>query len=86
MQNFVGFFQHAKDLMSAAETRGGSAFVHQTWVNRIKRALEEANKDNDLIYHARIPDLSSLPALGKAPVAKPTPIASSMSSNFTGEQ
>ena len=77
--------QHAKDLMSAAETRGGQAFIFQKWSSRIQRALDEANKDNDLIYHARVPDLSTLPALGKHAVAKATDFAEPLSSNFQGE-
>ena len=71
--------------MSAAETRGGQAFIFQKWSSRIQRALDEANKDNDLIYHARVPDLSTLPALGKHAVAKATDFAEPLSSNFQGE-
>ena len=38
-----------------------------------------------MIYHARIPDLSSLPALGKHAVAKPTDFSTPLSQNFQGK-
>ena len=34
-----------------------------------------ANKDNDFIYHERVPAHADLAAIGRAPVAKPTPLA-----------
>lgn len=39
-------------------------------------AYESARKDNDFIYHARIPDYKSIAPIGKAALAKPTPIPS----------
>lgn len=40
--------------------------------SKAMRGLEDAKKDNDFIYHAKIPDYKSLAAIGKAPLAKPT--------------
>ncbi len=76
--------QHAKDLMIAADTRSGGTFIFKDYNGRIQRALKDAEKDNDLIYHARVPDVKTLAVVGKAAVAKSTPPASPMSSNFTG--
>ena len=39
---------------------GGSA----DWGKRSDRALTEAKKDNDFIYHERIPDIKTLNAIG----------------------
>ena len=77
--------QHSLELMSAAESRSGGEFLHQREKVRVADALKSAKKDNDFIYHAIVPDVKSLPAIGKAVVAKPIPIAGPMSSKFTGK-
>ena len=43
-----------------------------TWYNKAERALADAKKDNDFIYHERIPDQKTLKPIGKAAVAKAT--------------
>ncbi|GAB1608342.1 programmed cell death 6-interacting protein-like isoform X6 [Argonauta hians] len=73
---------HADELMKASQTRGSGSFCFRTEHNKIVRALELAVKDNDFIYHEKIPDCKSLSVIGKAPVAKPTPLPSTMSSKF----
>ena len=45
-----------------------------TWYNKAEKALADAKKDNDFIYHERIPDQKSLKPIGKAAVAKATPL------------
>ena len=40
----------------------------------MNRALVAAKKDNDFIYHERIPSPEDLPVIGRAPMAKPTSI------------
>ena len=72
------------ELMNASQQRGGTTFAFRNEVGRIQRALESAKKDNDFIYHDKIPDLKNLPAIGKAAVAKPTPFSPPLSSKFTG--
>merc|ERR1719184_173067 len=42
------------------------------WTKRATRALTDAKKDNDFIYHERIPDVKVLTAIGRAAVVKPT--------------
>ncbi|XP_076336080.1 programmed cell death 6-interacting protein-like isoform X2 [Tachypleus tridentatus] len=78
----VARLQHASELMKAAETRGGTTFNFSDYVGRINHSYQEAKKDNDFIYHARVPDLKSLQPIGKAALAKPTPFPEKLSSNF----
>ena len=77
-------FQHAKSLMSAAENRGGSTFKFQDLQKKIYRGLEEAEKDNNFIYHAKVPELNNIATIGKAAVAKSLPLSQPMSPNFKG--
>lgn len=58
--------------------------VFKTESAAIQKAYELAKKDNDFIYHERIPDIKQLPAIGKAPLAKALPVASPMSPRFKG--
>ena len=44
----------------------------------------KVKKDNDMIYHDKIPPHSDLPQVGKAVVAKPLPMAEKMSSSNIG--
>lgn len=81
---YCSYIQHAKDLMTAAETRGSSQFIFQDMQKKIVAALKDAEKDNDFIYHAKIPELSSLTPIAKAPIAKSTPLNSPMSQQFKG--
>ena len=52
---------------------------------KIQRELDSAQKDNDFIYHDIIPDVKSLPGLGKAAVAKPLAVPEKFSTNFVGK-
>ena len=73
----------ARELLSGAETRGGSAFIHTDEARRIARLLEDAEKDNNFIYHAKVPEKNRLPSIAKAALAKPLPVNSPMSKDFT---
>jgi len=70
--------------MSAAEAHGGSGFLFADLQKRLLRDLQDAEKDNNFIYHAKIPEVSSLTAIPKTVVAKSTPLSSPMSSQFKG--
>jgi len=70
--------------MSAAESHSGSSFLFTDIQKRLLRALQDAEKDNDFIYHAKIPEITSLSSISKAAVAKSTPVTSPMSSQFKG--
>ena len=71
--------------MAAAATRGGANFSFKQDQDKIQRELESAEKDNNFIYHDKIPDIKALPSLSKAAVAKPLAIPDKWSSNFQGE-
>lgn len=43
--------------------------------------MAEARKDNDFIYHERIPDIKSVTPIGKALLAKPLPLPERFSSS-----
>ena len=79
-------FQHAIQLMTTAQQRGGTTFSFRSEMTRMQRGLELSRKDNDFIYHDRIPDIRSLPVIGKAAVAKATLFSTPLSSRFTGER
>lgn len=55
-------------------------------VDKINRALTAAKKDNDFIYHDRVPDLKDLEPIGKASLVKSTPVVVPLSQKFTGKQ
>ncbi|KAF8359647.1 alx-1 [Pristionchus pacificus] len=48
----------------------------------IPKAHAAAKKDNDFIYHERVPDVSTLPVLAKAAVAKALPVTHPISPRF----
>lgn len=52
--------------------------------DKISRALTAAKKDNDFIYHDRVPDLKDLDPIGKATLVKSTPVNVPISQKFTG--
>lgn len=52
---------------------------------KAQRNLTEAQKDNDFIYHERIPDPKNLAGIGKAAIAKVSPIPNRFSNNFKGK-
>lgn len=55
-------------------------------VDKINRALAAAKKDNDFIYHDRVPDLKDLESIGKASLVKSTPVVVPLSQKFTGKR
>lgn len=66
--------EYAKTLFSAGLERGGSGDLLKCkdWMRKTDQLLADAKKDNDFIYHERVPDSKSLAPVGKATVAKPT--------------
>ncbi|VDO63341.1 unnamed protein product [Heligmosomoides polygyrus] len=53
-------------------------------VSEIENAQKAANSDNRLIYHERIPEHFTLPALPRANLAKPTPLSNPLYAGFKG--
>lgn len=72
------------ELFKAAQTRSGKPSLFQEFANKAQRNLNEAKKDNDFIYHERIPDVKALELVGKAQLAKVLPLTHPISQNFKG--
>ena len=74
--------------MTAGEARGGPAhFLFAGEKQRISLRLVAAKKDNDFIYHDRVPSHASMPSVDKLSVAKRNAniCNDNMSDNFKGE-
>lgn len=74
--------EHAVELFKAAQQRSNKPNLFQEYANKAQRNLTEVKKDNDFIYHERIPDIKTLEPVGKAHVAKLVPMPEVLSSNF----
>ncbi|RZC42803.1 BRO1, ALIX LYPXL bnd, FUN14, DUF3824 and/or DUF1204 domain containing protein [Asbolus verrucosus] len=74
--------ERSVELFKAAQQRSGKTSLFQDLQHRAERNLAEAKKDNDFIYHERIPDIKSLDLIGKAQPAKVLQLAQPMSHNF----
>lgn len=68
--------------MKTASTRAGVKFMFRVEQDRLKRELETAEKENNLIYHDRVPDAAALPTVPKALVAREIPIENPMNKDF----
>lgn len=73
------------ELFRASQQRSGRVIFPEL-MKKTERNLNEAKKDNDFIYHDRIPDLNSLPPIGKAQPAKMLQLTYPLSQNFKGNQ
>ena len=81
----ISRLQYSLELFSACQTRAGVPGLGgcSDWVKRANRALTDAKKDNDFIYHERIPDVKQLTAVGRAAVVKPTALPDKFLPNDT---
>lgn len=77
--------QYALELFKSAQQLTGKTTFFQDHINRAQKALVESKKDNDFIYHERVPDAKSLPAIGKAPLAKMLPLPEKMGQSSKGK-
>jgi len=70
----ISRLQYSLELFAACQSRSGLPGLGgcSDWVKRANRGLTDAKKDNDFIYHERIPDVKQLTAIGRAAVVKPT--------------
>ncbi|XP_054279937.1 programmed cell death 6-interacting protein isoform X2 [Macrosteles quadrilineatus] len=78
----IARLQSAIEYLKAAQTRSGKPGVTADIIAKAERHLKEALKDNDFIYHERIPDAKSLTPIGRAPLAKAQSVPPKLSSNF----
>nr|CAH7717144.1 unnamed protein product [Callosobruchus chinensis] len=77
----ISRLQRASELFKAAQSRCGKALFEDLAL-KVERNLAEARKDNDFIYHERIPDIKAVDPIGKAQPAKVLQVAHPMSPNF----
>nr|XP_024219620.1 programmed cell death 6-interacting protein isoform X1 [Halyomorpha halys] len=78
----IARLQKAVELLKAGQTRSGRPTLFQDYVNKAERALVEAHKDNDFIYHERIPDPKFLAPIPRAALAKQMPLPQHLSHSF----
>lgn len=78
--------QLASDSLAKAAKQCGSNFVYQSYQKTVIEAFQKAEKDNNFVYHAKVPEASTLAVIEKAAIAKPTPVSNPMSQNFKGKQ
>ncbi|XP_043921545.1 programmed cell death 6-interacting protein [Protopterus annectens] len=79
----ISRLQHAAELVKTVASRYDEYVNVKELSDKISRALTAAKKDNDFIYHDRIPDLKDLEPIGKASMVKPTPVSVPISQKFT---
>lgn len=76
--------QKADECLKLAQSKGGMFFanVYKNFLARAQRVLEESKKDNDFIYHARVPEEKALEPIGKASLVQPTPLPTKFRPNI----
>jgi len=75
--------QVAISFLKVGQERCARSYYNEL-LNKAIQELNEAKKDNDFIYHERIPDVKHLELISKVVIAKPTPVPSRFSSKFKG--
>ncbi|XP_026535313.1 programmed cell death 6-interacting protein isoform X3 [Notechis scutatus] len=79
----IARLQHAADLVKTVTSRYDEYINVKDLSDKINRALTAAKKDNDFIYHDRVPDLKDLEPIGKVSLVKATPMTIPLSQKFT---
>ncbi|XP_028905462.1 programmed cell death 6-interacting protein isoform X1 [Ornithorhynchus anatinus] len=79
----IGRLQHAAELIKTVTSRYDEYVNVKELSDKINRALTAAKKDNDFIYHDRVPDLKDLDPIGKASLVKSTPVIVPLSQKFS---
>ncbi|XP_050540794.1 programmed cell death 6-interacting protein [Daktulosphaira vitifoliae] len=77
----IARLNEAINYLKLGQSRCGRS-IYQGQYNKAQQELAEAKKDNDFIYHERIPEVKNLEPVAKATIAKPTPVPSKLSSKF----
>ncbi|XP_061598567.1 programmed cell death 6-interacting protein isoform X1 [Cololabis saira] len=79
----IGRLQHAAELVKTVASRYDEYVSVKDLTDKINRALTAAKKDNDFIYHDRVPEIKDLEPIGKAALVKATAITPPLSQKFT---
>uniref|UniRef100_A0AAR2LZ83 BRO1 domain-containing protein n=1 Tax=Pygocentrus nattereri TaxID=42514 RepID=A0AAR2LZ83_PYGNA len=75
--------RHATELVKTVASRYDEYVNVKDLSDKISRALTAAKKDNDFIYHDRVPEVKDLEHIGKATLVKATAIQVPLSQKFT---
>lgn len=81
----IARLQDAIEHLKSAQVKSGDPSLHSDYIARATKALAEAQKDNDFIYHERVPDVKNLEPIGKAPLAKVVAVPERLSANYKGK-
>ncbi|XP_038144667.1 programmed cell death 6-interacting protein isoform X1 [Cyprinodon tularosa] len=79
----IARLQHAAELVKTVASRYDEYVSVKELTDKINRALTAAKKDNDFIYHDRVPEVKDLEHIGKAALVKATAITPPLSQKFT---
>ncbi|CAL8293859.1 unnamed protein product [Merluccius merluccius] len=79
----IARLQHAAELVKTVASRYDEYVSVKDLSDKINRALTNAKKDNDFIYHDRVPEVKDLAHIAKIALAKPTAITPPLSQKFT---
>ncbi|XP_035477212.1 programmed cell death 6-interacting protein isoform X1 [Scophthalmus maximus] len=79
----IARLQHAADLVKNVASRYDEYVSVKDLSDKINRALTAAKKDNDFIYHDRVPEVKDLEHICKAVLVKASPITPPLSQKFT---
>ncbi|XP_056597899.1 programmed cell death 6-interacting protein isoform X2 [Triplophysa dalaica] len=79
----IARLQHATELVKTAASRYDEYVNVKDLSDKINRALTAAKKDNDFIYHDRVPEVKDLEHIGKASLVKATAVQTPLSQKFT---
>lgn len=78
----VARLQKALDSIKIADQKGGKEANLKGQIGVIQAAYDKAKKENDYVFHEKVPDLKTLPAIDKATLAKSTQIKFPISEDF----
>lgn len=75
----IAFLKHANENFETAHSRSTPSDFLQQYQKKISRRYEEAVKENNFIYHARIPDYNLLDSVERFSLVQPVPLANKFS-------
>lgn len=79
----IARLQHAAELVKTVASRYDEYVSVKDLSDKINRALTAAKKDNDFIYHDRVPEVKDLEHIGKAALVRATAITPPLSQKFS---
>lgn len=70
----ISWLNHAVDSFKQAETKSPLMEFLQTYQKKVIKRQEDAIKENDFIYHARVPEYRLLESVERFSLVKPAPV------------